>query len=141
MNLKEQIDRIQELFMTHPSVQSTGYGEKEAIDLSKKSILYPRTYIHWLEADRDTNYLEIYVVDDIVPEQTNRLDVQSAMLTLGKELIQLLVTDELLPNTLDITYQPTRLHGRNQHEGVYFEIEIALREDIDVCLIVNPVIE
>lgn len=133
MTLKELIEDLEVKMLANASVASVAYGELEAIDNNKDGVLYPRAYMHWLDASYDSVRLRIYAVDEVLNDHSNRLDVQSRMLTLAKELRQQLISDASLQFD-DITdYEPTRLQGSDQHEGVYFEVEIRLIEEINIC--------
>jgi len=132
-NLKELIEALQVGYAFNPLVKSTGYGEIEAIDTSKTGVEYMRVYIHWLSADKYTVSLRIYVVDEVLSDLSNRLQVQSDTLTVAKELVQMMVSKPFIKEDADITFEPTRLNGGDQHEGVYFEVEITINEDITIC--------
>lgn len=133
MNLEQLITELDTLFLTLPNIESNGYGEKEAIDTSKKGVLYMRAYTHLIEADKYFVKLQIYVVDDVLPDLSDRLSVQSRTLTTIKEITQLLIQERYIDSIANIDYTPTRLQGSDQHEGWYLEVRLALEEEINVC--------
>lgn len=133
MTLKEIIEHLDTLYMTLPSIESSGYGEKEAIDTLKKGVLYTRAYNTLVDADKYFVNLEVYVVALPDHDLSNRLEIQSTTLTSAKEIVQLLIKESFINALTDITFNPTTLQGSDQHEGWYFDIKISLEEDIDVC--------
>ena len=137
MTLKTLITTLQELYLANPKVLSTGYGEQEAYDNSKEGVLYPRAYLHLLEGYSHSVKLKLTVTDAVLPDQSNRLDVQSAMFTLIKELGQMMLATSNISIELEPTYMPTNLYSRDSSEGFYIDLDITLNEVIDVCDITN----
>ena len=138
MNLKELITNLEAIYILNPKVESTGYGEQEAYSVSKEGVIYPRAYLYLIEADMHTVALRLTVTADVLPDLSNRLDVQSETLTIIKELVQQTISAGYLQFDVDVTFVPTRLYQEDQSEGYKTEFEIVMDEPIDVCLIPKP---
>ena len=124
---KESIDALLVRLYEHPDVQSTGYGEPEAYDVSKSGVLYPRAYLSLVEVIGNDYSLELVVTKAVASDQSNRLQVQSDTLTIIKSLVQTMKADDGVIFDTQITYEPTRLYQRDQSEG--FKITFSLRSD------------
>ena len=137
MTLKEAIVLLEQTIIMSPNVQSTSYGTLESIDSSKKGIDYPLVHIYWVESDHTTSTLKFHVVDDVIPTLTNRLDVQSASLSTAKEVVSMIKALQLVESDVDVVFEPTRLQGTDQHEGVSFDISILTLEHMDTCDLIS----
>jgi len=131
--LKEVIEELEALYIQHPDVNSVGYGEEKANDISKEGVQYQRAYLYLVDADDYRYNLKLTVTDEVLSDLSNRLDVQSGTLTTIKSLVQSMKHIDKVKFDGDITYTPTRLYGQDQSEGWFVEFEYLSDEEI-ICI-------
>ena len=125
--LEELVTELKTRFLQHVSINSSGYGEAEAMAISKPGFEYPRAYLTVQPATNQKVGFDLTVVDKVLPDHTNRLDVESRTLEIIRDLVSDMVDKGMLKFDQEIEYNPTRIISEDSVEGWVTEIELPVK--------------